>query len=305
MSEMDWRSIPPLASLRAFDLTSRHGNFAAAARSLNVTHAAIAQQVRTLEASLGIALTRREGRTVTLTGSGTELADHLNAGFDRIAEGVRELKKKQVERPLQITVTPFIAQSVILPRLKDFWQQHPNIQVSMMPSQELVDFVSLGFDLAIRARPDRSGWPGLDAELLLDSPLVIVGTPALVKEFGHRLDQAPWIWTPGTTYEENRLRAFGLVPEELETISLGSDFIDVSAALQGLGLMVLPEILVAKELASGRIAKAPAQSPYSVHYYAVTAKGRQRPQVRAFIDWLQSTITDYVGQKETGRNGSR
>ena len=294
MSEMDWRNIPPLSSLRAFDLTSRHGNFAAAARSLNVTHAAIAQQVRTLEASLGVALTRREGRSVILTQNGADLAEHLNAGFDRIAEGVRELENKQIERPLQITVTPFIAQSVVIPRLKDFWQRHPGIQVSMMPSQDLVDFVSLGFDLAIRATPDQPDWPGLDAELLLESPLVIVGTPALVDEFGHKLSQAPWIWTPGTTYEENRLRAFGLVPEELETISLGSDFIDVSAAMQGLGLMVLPDILVAKELATGQIAKAPAQSPYSVHYYAVTSKGQQRPPVRAFIDWLQETITDYV-----------
>lgn len=294
MSEIDWRKIPPLSSLRAFDLTSRHGNFAAAARSLNVTHAAIAQQVRTLEASLGVALTRREGRSVILTQNGADLADHLNAGFDRIAEGVRELENKQIEKPLQITVTPFIAQSVVIPRLKDFWQQHPGIQVSMMPSQDLVAFVSLGFDLAIRATPDQPDWPGLNAELLLGSPLVVVGTPALVEEFGQNLNRAPWIWTPGTTYEENRLRAFGLVPEELETISLGSDFIDVSAALQGLGLMVLPEILVAKELGSGQIAKAPARSPYSVHYYAVTTKGQQRPQVRAFIDWLRNTITAYV-----------
>ena len=62
MPSLDWRHLPSLSSLRAFEAASRFGNFSAAARALNVTHAAVSQAVRGLEAELGTALLRRDGR---------------------------------------------------------------------------------------------------------------------------------------------------------------------------------------------------------------------------------------------------
>jgi len=294
MSDPNWRTIPPLSSLRAFDLTSRGGNFAEAARALNVTHAAIAQQVRALEGHLGIALVRREGRTVNLTSDGARLAECLNQGFDIISDGITVIQNEQVEKPIQITVTPFIGQSVVMPRLPDFWRKHPDIHVSMMPSQDVVDFVQLGFDLAIRATPDTPNWPGLNAEFLFESPMVAVGSPALVAKYDDDLSGAKWIWKRGTTFEENRLRAFGLEPDQLENVALGSQYLDVPAAIGGLGMIALPEILVSQELAFGQLSKASAPSPYSIAYYSVTAKGQVSSKARRFIDWLKTAVEDVV-----------
>ena len=90
--EPDWKSLPSLSSLRAFDQAARAGSFAGAARALNVTHAAVAQQVRALEADLGVALLRRAGRGVALTAEGTLLAQALAEGFERMAQGVADLR---------------------------------------------------------------------------------------------------------------------------------------------------------------------------------------------------------------------
>ena len=99
---IDWKTLPSLSSLRAFELTAQSGNFAAAARALNVTHAAIAQRVRALEADLGVALVRRSGRSITLTEPGRRLASHLSDGFGTIAAGIAQLKAEQSAKPVQI-----------------------------------------------------------------------------------------------------------------------------------------------------------------------------------------------------------
>ena len=70
MSAPDWRHLPSLSALRAFEVAARHRNFSAAARPLNVTHAAIGQAARSLEAELGTALLRRNGRDLALTEDG-------------------------------------------------------------------------------------------------------------------------------------------------------------------------------------------------------------------------------------------
>ncbi len=79
---MNWSRIPSLAALRAFEATARGQSFSKAARELNVTHAAIAQHVRSLEAEFGEALVVRQGRGLILSPEGQRLADALSAGFE-------------------------------------------------------------------------------------------------------------------------------------------------------------------------------------------------------------------------------
>ena len=75
--ELDWKNLPSLSALRAFEAAARLSNFSHAGRSLNVTHAAIAQQVRALEAEIGAPLVRRSGRGIALTQVGERLAHSL------------------------------------------------------------------------------------------------------------------------------------------------------------------------------------------------------------------------------------
>ncbi|MDP7152554.1 MAG: LysR substrate-binding domain-containing protein [Paracoccaceae bacterium] len=290
--ELNWKALPSLASLRAFELTARSGNFATAARELNVTHAAIAQRVRSLEADLGVVLARRSGRSVVLTEAGVRLAQHLTEGFGTIAAGIGELREDQGKSPVQIAATVYFSQAVVIPRLHEFWKHHPEIQVSVMPSRDAVDIVSLGFDLAIRAATNKPNWPGLDAEALLESEMIAVGAPSLVNDNMDPVDQLPWIWSAGVTFEEETIQAFGLDTQRLKNVDIGVPSLQLSLARQGLGISFTPEVLVRNELASGDLLRVPLPSPFSVAYYAVTPVGPVRPQAEAFITWLKETFAE-------------
>lgn len=286
MSDPNWYKLPSLSALRAFEATARTGSFASAARALNVTQAAVAQQVRSLEAELGVTLAQRAGRTVSLTKAGSRFAAHLSDGFSRIASGVDELAAGEMGLPVQASVTSFIAQSVVLPRIHEFWKTNPDIQVSMMPSMEAVDISAMGFDLAIRATVDAPDWSGLNANFLCESQLIVVAAPSLIGTELLDISEMPWIFARGTVYEEKRLRSIGLDPERLQNIELGSMSFEILAAIQGLGLMITPKILVRDDLAADRLREVPVTGLRALSYYAVTPKGPVRPQAKKFIEWL-------------------
>jgi X-X-X-Leu-X-X-Gly heptad repeat protein len=112
---MDWKMIPSLAALRAFEATSRLQSLSQAAAELNVTHAAVSQHLRTLEAEFGCALMDRIGRGVQLTDQGRLLANALADGFGTIADGVAQLRDAQTSRPLVVCVTPSL---LIVPAMR-------------------------------------------------------------------------------------------------------------------------------------------------------------------------------------------
>ena len=288
--EIDWKTLPALSSLRAFELTARSGNFASAARELNVTHAAIAQRVRALEAEIGVALARRSGRTVALTEEGKRLASCLTESFGAIAEGIDELKRDESEKPVQITTTVFFSQIVLLPRLEAFWRKHPDVRVSVMPTHEVVDIMSLGIDLAIRGSPVDPDWPGVIAEPLVTSKLIAVGAPSMVHENMLPLEDLPWIWAQGARFEEDALAAFGLDHRKLRNADVGVQSYQFSLARQGLGLITAPEVLARDDLASGALRRVPVPSPASITFYAVTPKGPVRRETDLLISWLKETL---------------
>ena len=144
--------LPSLSALRAFEAAARHQSLSAAARELNVTHAAIAQHVRQLEAELSEPLLYRAGRGVAPTEAGQQLARQLGEGFALIAEGVDTLRQQTAARPLAVSLTPSFAINWLMPRMGGFWQAHPDVMVSLTPNTALVDLRREGFDMAIPLR---------------------------------------------------------------------------------------------------------------------------------------------------------
>lgn len=290
---IDWKTLPSLSALRAFEAVARGGSFAEAARSLNVTNAAVAQQVRALEAELGVALARRTGRSISLTEDGARLARGLGDSFESLAAAVEETRSLASGRPVQIGATIYIAQSVILPRLDGFWARHPDILVSVTPTLEPVDLNEHGFDLAIRgsdeAEPD---WPGYDADLLLESEMILFGAPSLVRDPLPPLESLPWIWSRGLAREERTLRAFGMDPGRLRNVDLGAPFLVMASARRGLGITFAPEIIAREDLAAGTLVRLPVPPAFVLRYFTVTPRGPVRPQARAFIDWLRDIVQD-------------
>ncbi len=281
---VDWRTLPSLAALRAFDATARHGGFTGAGRALNVTHAAVAQQVRGLEREMGVPLVERQGRAVGLTPQGERLAQSLRDGFGTIADGVAALQRTERQRSLRVATTAYIAQAVILPRLTEFWAKFPDIEVAMTPGYGTVDVVADGYDLAIRGW--RSDGPGVETVHLAKSRWVVAGAPSLLGDGPVDVRALPWIVMEDATLDI--IRRAGIDPAPLKKVNVGSAHLEISAAVLGLGLTLSTEIVIRDELASGRLRDLGLPGFPDTHYYAILPTGPRRPAAQHFVDWVKT-----------------
>ncbi|MDM7932319.1 LysR substrate-binding domain-containing protein [Tabrizicola sp.] len=279
-----WRDLPSLSSLRAFDATAQHGSFAEAGRALNVTHAAVSQAVRGLEADLGVALVRRNGRTVALTEAGQRLAKSLSEGFGTIASGIEDLRRHEDRRVLRVATTAFIAQALILPRLPEFWAIHPGIEVAMTPGFKTVDLLAEGYDLAIRGW--RTEGPGIETEHLAQTRWVVAGAPSLLGDGPVDVRKLPWIVPDEGLLD--CLRQAGIELDPLLNVSVGSPYLEISAAVAGLGLTLATEAIIRAELVSGRLREVDVSGFPETHYFATMPSGPRRAATRAFVDWVRT-----------------
>lgn len=286
---MDWREIPPLSSLRAFEAAVRTGSFSAAGRELNVTHAAVSQHVRGLEARLGLELLTRDGQRLVPTSEGQALADALTEGFGRIIGGVTALLEDSAKKPLRISLTPSFAEAWLMPRLGAFWAAHPDIAVEFAPSTAVVDLLRDGFDLAIRY--GKGDWPGLDSEPLMTSGYVVVAAPGTHPNSGGdltRLHGSHWIlehlWPEGRRW----LSENGIDIDEERVTVLGTTSAALQAVRAGHGITLISTATAESDVATGHLEIIHEGTPAARGYHIVTRPGPRGPAQKAFIRWLRS-----------------
>lgn len=287
---MNWREVPSLAALRAFEATARLSSFSAAARELNVTHAAIAQHVRALEGELGVGLVFRAGAGMALTEHGHGLAAALSDGFGQIADGVARLRSSKQGQPLNISLTPSFAENWLMPRIGAFWAEHPEIKVALNPSMELEDLRRGGFDLGIRY--GRGSWPGLEAEMLVHANFVIVGTPDLAArvkgDVPRSLGMLPWVFEAGR--DELRVwgNAVGLGSCAMDSIEVPTNSMVMSATRAGARISIQNKAVVERDLSEGRLQILHEEAPSDLGYYLVRAPGVRSDRLKTFERWLKS-----------------
>lgn len=287
---IDWRSLPPLSSLRAFAAVAELGGFSQAARVLNVTHAAVAQQVRALEQVLDTPLVARDGRGMALTAEGQQLAQALTDGFGAIAAGVAALKAGGSDRPVRITLTASFATQWLMPRLKDFWDQHPDIALSLHPDARVLDLRRDGMDLGIRY--GNGDWPGVAARFLAPARMAVAASPDLMEGRTGlsmaEMQEMEWILARDWPEQENYLKSLGLKPEALSRTEFVNEELSLAAARQGLGLVVESLALMEDDLEEGRLVLLHDSKDRLPAYFIVTQPGPQRAATRAFLKWLEA-----------------
>jgi LysR family glycine cleavage system transcriptional activator len=282
-----WNRLPPLTALRAFQAVAEAQGLSPAARALNVTHAAVAQQMRALEAHLGVALVHRAGRGLALTAEGAALARALDEGFATIQAGIETLRGG-ADRPVTLTLTPSFATQWLMPRLKDFWARHPEIALSLHPDARVLDLRQAGMDLAIRYGNGK--WPGVESRFLTSARMAVAAAPALMagrKTLSAAEMQAEeWILTRDWPEQENYLRALGLDPGALSRTEFPDESLSLAAARQGLGIVVESFALLEDDLREERLVLLHDSRDSLPAYFLVTPPGPQRAQVGAFVKWL-------------------
>lgn len=286
--DIDWRSLPPLSALRAFAVVAQKGSLSQAARVLNVTHPAVAQQVRTLEEALDLKLVTRQARGMALTPEGARLAAALGEGFGTIAAAITDLRHQGADRPVRVSLTAGFAAQWLMPRLRDFWDRHPDIAVSLHPDARLVDVQAEGFDLAIRYGDGT--WPGLEATFLASARLAVAAPPALLQGrtvlTRAEMAAADWVLARDWPEQDNYLRSLGLDPDSLSRTDMATEELAIAAARQGLGLVVESLALLEDDATAGRLVVVHDSHDRLPAYFLVRAPGRQSMQARAFAEWL-------------------
>lgn len=298
------RSLPPLNSLRAFEAAARHLSFRQAAEELNVTPAAISQQIKQLEALLGISLFTRTTRALSLTEAAETALPLITRGFDSLQEGVKNLKTQRDGGILTVSVSPSFGMRWLLPRLERFRQVYPDFDVRIDASNNLADFERGGVDVALRY--GRGRYDGLTSELLISDVAFPVCSPALLAP-PHRLEapedlrnhallHVDWVMEPDAAPTWTRWLSFAGTGE-IETrggLRFSMDDMAVSAAIGGLGVVIAARAFVMADLVAGRLIK-PFDEEYDMptdfqHYAVYPAQKLNEPKVGAFLDWIRTEV---------------
>jgi LysR family glycine cleavage system transcriptional activator len=279
--------LPPLHTMRTFEVASRQLNFSRAAAELNLTHGAISHQMKGLERELGVALFERRSRGVTLTEPGRRLAASVREGLDRIAQGVAELRSHPA-RSLTISVLPAFATHWLIPRL--FSQRHPDIDINVRASQSLVDFATDDVDLAVRYGDGR--WPNLVAVQMAHEDVFPVCSPRfnggrLPRTLG-ALAKAKLLHTPLQPWDEwFHALASDVVPPRRGMTFSETDLL-LRAAIDGLGVALSRHVLAQPELDAGRLVRPVQHSVRAQRSYFLVYPDSIEPLPRlvTFRDWL-------------------
>lgn len=300
--------LPSLTALRAFEAAARLGSFARAAEELNVTAAAISQQVRALEADLGLPLFDRIGRRLELTDAGRAFAPGLADGFARIVAATAAARSgSQPRSTLRISLLPSFAFGWLNARLPDFRQRHPDIDLLIDANFRKVDLRRGEADVAIRYGVGLVE-SGLSTEAFLEEDVYPVCSPALLngpKPLRRLRDLAehtlihdlyaasgePWnSW--GAWF------ALAGIPHPPPMGPAYNDTILINqAAIQGQGVAIGRSALVDEALTQGLLVRPfDVVRPADYSYWCVmTPETAETYAAAAFRDWLFEMARDAAG----------
>lgn len=285
----------PLQALRTFVEVGQRKSVKAAAQALHVTPGAVSQQIRVLEDRLGVVLLERERLGMRLTEAGASVFPRLREAFLQIDQAMHDLESTKARRSLTVSTVATFAASWLVPRLGRFKQLHPDIEIRVEATSELVDLRRDRVDVALRH--GLGDYPGLEVLPLMAPVLTPVASPGFLKAHGaviheagdclsypllHDGDRADWpLWLKANGVADDMRAERGSAFDD--------DFLLIRAAEAGQGLALVPQAYAQEEIAAGRLIQVLDKPwPARFAYYAVTRPGAaDRPEVRAFLDWIR------------------
>jgi len=295
------RKIPSLQALACFDAAARHESYTRAAQELALTQGAVSRQITSLEEFVGVVLFRRTRHGVALTERGAEYARQIAPRLQGLERDTQDIMSSQGSGgSIHLAAVPTFATRWLIPRLPDLKARHPDITVHIETRTRPFMFADTPFDAALYAgTPEQvSQWAGTRALRLLAEEVVPVcrpellgGQPALSPE---AIAQLPLLQQ--STRPDAWRHWFDAVGVSAPQALAGPRFelfsMTAAAAAQGLGLALVPRLLIEPELLRGELVVAcdlPLKGERA--YYLVTSeRSEERPVVKIFMDWLLKSL---------------
>jgi LysR family transcriptional regulator, glycine cleavage system transcriptional activator len=288
--------LPPLNAIKAFEVAARRGSFVEAAKDLNVTHWAVGKQIRLLEDWLGVPLFERRARGVRLTDQGADLLTDVSAALARLTLATSKLRRPEtagrVSGVVRASVMSSFALRWLLPRLSRFQVLFPNVELRISTTSRKLRLIGTAFDIGVRSGPERGS--GMRSETLMPdrrlpacSPEILRGSPIktahdlrrhiLLHSTTTRSAWPQWLSVAG---------ASALAP--IRHIELDHVYLQLQAAVDGLGVALASLPLIESDIAAGRLV-CPLDQPElrADDYKLIVNQDRARdPAVKAFRKWI-------------------
>lgn len=287
----------PLGALRVFEAVATSLNFSAAAAALNVTPAAVSQQIKALEGYIQVPLFRRNGRRVEITDEGLELLPAVRDGLERLESALHQIKQHRRSGPLQVSLLASFLQMWLLPRVRAFRRKYPEVDLRFHTSRELIDFSRTSTHVAIRF--GRGDYANLHTEKLMDDWLVPVASPELIKQYGEIERGTDLRKLPLLESDTEPWSVWRKADEEIAWNSRAPNIDDsaglLAAAEEGLGFALARWTLVTRALQKGSLKLASKEVlPFGSAYYFVCPQAfLELPKVAHFREWIFAAAREF------------
>lgn len=253
----------PLNGLRVLDAAARHLSFTRAADELAVTPAAVGQQIRALEDTLGVVLFRRTARGLELTPEGESGLDALRQGFLCFEDAVRAMQSGQSSKVLTIAAPRDLTAHWLAGRLAEIAKDDPELRFHLVAADDPIDFTEANLDVAIRLMVDKGEHEG-----------VRIGGTSFFRVARPGISSEQWVAWPGHAAKDALVR-------------VADAGLALEAAMQGLGRALVPELLAGKAIDSGalEVIGEPVDQGLGYWLFAPTPQWRQA-KVRRLVEQL-------------------
>lgn len=294
------RKLPSFQVLQCFEAAARQESYTRAARELSLTQGAVSRRIASLEAFLGVALFRRTRHGVRLTEEGAAYARRIAARLDGLERDTLDAMARQgAGGAIRLASVPTFATRWLLPRLPAFCARHPDITIHIETRTRPFLFAETGYDAALFAGTAEQValWPGVRATMLMREDVVPVASPDFIVAYACTTPTAiasvpllqqttrPDAWRQW--FAAMKVDAPGaLAGPRYELFSMAA-----AAAAAGMGVALVPKMLVTAELARGELAIA-CDRPLigQRHYYLVVPETNMgNPRLARLDEWLRET----------------
>ena len=289
--------IPPIQCLLTFEALARLRSVTQAAEEQCVTPSAVSHRVRQLEQIIGTKLFGRAD--FSLTTHGSEYLAHVREGLDSLQK-FPSASTATGKRKLRLAVTPTFSRSILIPRLRQFTDAYPEIDLTLQVSIPLLDVVAEDADLVVRFGTGR--YADMEHVCLLKDSVTPLASPAFVREHGpfdvaQDLEGVPMLRSPLEPWRTWFAAQTLDWPEPVD----GSQFNDIGlmcdAAAAGMGVGLVRLKLGAPWLENGSLVRLGSNAVFGVnipsphaHYLCWRTGTMDRWECAAFADWLKNAM---------------
>ena len=279
-----------------FAVAVEHGGFAAASRALNIPKSKLSRRIAGLENRLGVRLIERSTRRFRVTELGRTFYERCRSILDEAEEAEAAVAEARTDPHGDVRVScPTGLMKIVSPALPQFLRRFPKVRLHLVASDRPMDLIEDGIDVAIRVRTKLDDSAALTVRMLGISRKILVASPDYASGLGGSIDDIAAATTLGTS-EEAGENEWSLVAKEGATRRIkheprlrSGDFVVVrQAAIEGLGIALLPDHLCREEIAEGKLVQVfdDWRAADGVVHLVFTTRRGLPVAVRAFIDHL-------------------